>query len=80
MSAATAARDLSYPTNRALRGAQSAGFAARLEGASRYASPYGDAIERAEAEGRRPGWLWPIWRAWNRGWLNADSLLEDATA
>jgi len=68
--------DLSIPRNRSLAGARARGFEARLAGRSIYSNPYGDAIERAADEGRRPGWTYAFLAAWVEGWRAADSLVE----
>lgn len=72
----TSVKDLSLPASTRRRRAHQLGFADRLAGRSRYASPYGDSIERAAEEGRRPGWVTSLNRSWVEGWEAADSLLE----
>lgn len=68
--------DLTIPASARRRTAYQKGYSARLAGQSRYASPYADAIERAQAEGRRPGWVCSQHASWVQGWEAADSLCD----
>lgn len=71
---------LAIPATTRRRRAYQAGFDARLRGVSSYASPYGDALERAAEAGRRPGWVTSLHRSWLEGWEAADSVVEPGTA
>lgn len=68
--------DLSIPRSAELRPCYQAGYAASLQGASRYANPYAAAIERAAEEGTRPhGVQYARLETWWAGWHAAASLL-----
>lgn len=69
--------DLRQPARGPLRGAWANGYEARLEGRSRYAVPYGDAMERRCDAGERLGWLSALASAWWEGWHVADSLVGE---
>lgn len=71
--------DLSIPRSEQLRPAYQAGYAAALQGHSRYANPYAAAIERAAEDGRRcHGVQYARLEAWWDGWHAASSLIDSA--
>lgn len=76
----TSTPDLSLPLAMRRRRAHQLGFADRLAGRSRYASPYANSIEKAAQEGRRPGWVTSLNKSWVEGWEAADSLLEESVS
>ena len=69
--------DLTVPRHHSHAGAWGRGYAARLHGQSKYANPYGDAIEQRAVDGRPAGWLHGYFQSWSRGWLAADHLVGE---
>lgn len=69
--------DQTIPRSRSIAAAYQRGYDARLGKQSAYSNPYGDPIERAQAEGRPAGWAWAFFSAWLLGWKLADSQLEE---
>lgn len=68
---------LCVPRSARHRSAYQRGYEARLRGVSKYASPYADVIERAQQQGKRPGWITSLHASWVEGWEAANSLVVD---
>lgn len=69
--------DSTIPRSRSIAAAYQRGYDACLQKRSVYSNPYGDAVERFEAEGRSAGWAWAFWHAWAHGWEIAHSQLQE---